>query len=232
MRQRVSAALATAALGGLSSSSGRRASRAARLSRWLFLRSRDCVIRPATTEATPERKLSSSAQKASVSLRASTSVMRLGSRPSARRPWPWSWPIEARLCVEATMKRGPLSGNDTRRAVRKPRAEGRSSAEAAWISCTLASERPWRGRCLSRSGSPKEKKRPDPDWGRGAASHWRKSSSLAGFRGRTPIWEELVVGAKNIRSFIEHKKNKNNTEDFYPSPLLSFWNQSPSYCTA
>src|SRR5262245_23422479 len=122
--------------------------------------------------------------------------------------------MEAWLFAEVMMKMGPFSGNDVRRAVRKPSAAGRSSAEAAWISCRLASERPWRGRCLSRVGSPKEKNRPEQDGVKDPTSNWRKSSSLAGFRGCLSTVGELVTGAKNMGRYIEHRKNKNNTEDF------------------
>jgi hypothetical protein len=40
---------------------------------------------------------------------------------------------------------------------------------------------------------------------------------LAGFRGRASLVGELVAGAKNIRRYIEQKKNTNNTEVFSPS---------------
>ena len=124
---------------------------------------------------------------------------------------------------------GPLSGKETMRAARKPRAAGMSRAQAAWISCTLSSDRPWRGRCLSTAARPKEKNRPGAERGGDDATRRRKSSRLAEAVGRRfPAGGRSVAGARSMRSYIEHKKNKNNTKDLLSTCSLRCWNQSSS----
>jgi hypothetical protein len=115
------------------------------------------------------------------------------------------------------------------RAARKPRAAGMSRAQAAWISCTLSSDRPWRGRCLSTAARPKEKNRPGAERGGDDATRRRKSSRLAGaVERRFPADGRSVAGARSMRSYIEHKKNKNNTKDLLSTCSLRCWNQSSS----